>query len=290
MQKIRTFITWWNHPNKGRIADFLQGAVWILPLAFVIRTWGYGLYYVPTGCMETRMLVGEMFFADKCTYLFRKPKRGEIITFNEPVYDYSQNKVVRLWEQYLSGPQNWTKRLIAIPGDHVEGKVENGKPVIYLNGTKLDEPYVNKYPLVPVDLQTQTFRSYDPQYACQDQPFYKLDGAEVKKIQKIYEQHGLAPERIAGTPVDNVMSGSNLTDTYDIHLGPDQYWAMGDNRLGSWDCRAWGPLDGKLIHGRIIFRVYSIDSGSGGLMRYLLSHPITFWKGFRWSRFLQIVS
>ena len=45
--------------------------------------------------------------------------------------------------------------------------------------------------------------------------------------------------------------GRNV-DEFDIHLGPDQYWAMGDNRLGSFDSRFWGPLARKLIHGKII--------------------------------------
>lgn len=287
IQKIREFIRWWNRPNKSVVADYAQTLVWLLPLAFVIRTWGYGLYRVPSGSMETTMLVGEMFFADKFTYTFRKPRHGEIITFNEPVYKYSDNKLMRLWEHYIWGPENWTKRVIGLPGDHIEGKIEDGKPVVYRNGQKLDEPYVNKYPLVPVDLHTQTFRSYDPQCSYENQPFYQMNGLLVKQIQRRFTAAGYEAERVPGTPVDGILP---QTDVYNVHLGPDQYWAMGDNRLGSWDSRGWGPLDGKLIHGKIAFRIFSIDTSASWLIFDLLLHPISFWTRFRWSRFLQIVS
>ncbi|MDZ4123965.1 MAG: S26 family signal peptidase, partial [Hydrogenophaga sp.] len=49
----------------------------ILLVIFLIRTFGFGLYQVPTGSMETTMLVGERFFADKFTPLFRPIKQGD---------------------------------------------------------------------------------------------------------------------------------------------------------------------------------------------------------------------
>ena len=55
---------------------------------------------------------------------------------------------------------------------------------------------------------------------------------------------------------------------------------MGDNRLGSGDSREWGVLDGKLIHGRIVFRLWSIDSQESWWFVDLLKHPIDFWTRF----------
>src|SRR5258708_36956276 len=79
----------------------------LLLIVFVIRTIGFGLYQVPTGSMETTMLVGERFFADKFTYLFRSPRHGEIISFNDPQYPYSKdNKAKRLFEYYLWSQSN----------------------------------------------------------------------------------------------------------------------------------------------------------------------------------------
>ena len=275
------------------IVDSLQTLVVIVPIAFLVRTWGYGLYRVPTGSMETTMLVGEMFFADKCTYSFSKPKRGDIITFNEPVFHYSDNKIINLWQCYVWGPENWTKRLIGIPGDRVEGKIEEGKPVVYVNGTKLHEPYVNKYPLIPVSLHKFEFRSYDPNASYQEQPFYKMNGLLVKQIQRRYEEAGYTGYRVAGTPLNEIKPyspGITGSDIFDVTLGDDQYWAMGDNRLGSWDSRGWGVLHRSFIHGKIVFRIFSIDTTADWLIFDILKHPISFWKRFRWSRCLQTVS
>src|SRR3989338_4032342 len=168
METIRSFIKWWNRPNKSIFAEYVQAAIVIIPIAFVIRTWGYGLYKVPTGSMETTLLIGESFVSDKFTYNFlRSPKRGEIIAFNEPEstrFHYSKNPLINWWQRYVWGPENWTKRVIGLPGEHIQGKIEDGHPVVYINGEKFDEPYLNKYPLVYTG-EYSSPRSYNPDYS-----------------------------------------------------------------------------------------------------------------------------
>ena len=45
----------------------------------------------------------------------------------------------------------------------------------------------------------------------------------------------------------------------------------------------------KQIHGRIIFRIWSIDSDESWWIVDLIKYPIDFWKRVRWSRFFQII-
>jgi len=291
MERIRNFIKWWNRPNKSMFAEYVQAFLVIVPIAFVIRTWGYGLYAVPTGSMETTLLIGESFVSDKVTYTFiRAPKRGEIIAFNSPIFNYSENKFMNLWEHYAWGPENWTKRVIGMPGEHIQGKVEEGNPVLYIDGKKFDEPYLNKFPLVPVTFEWSP-RSYDPDYAYDKQPYYVMDGTRVRRIQKVFRENGIPTERKPGTPIVGVPG----SDIYDIRLkskdkdGIDEYWVMGDNRLGSGDSRMFGPLNGSFIHGRIVFRLFSIDTKESWIALDLLKHPIDFWRRIRWSRWLQPV-
>lgn len=304
----------------------LKEIVVLLLIVFVIRTYVFGLYQVPTGSMETTMLVGERFFANKFTYLFSKPQRGDIIAFNDPLFEYSNNKLKCLFQDYVWGPSNWTKRVIGLPGQTVQGKIEEGRPVIYVNGTKLDEPYINSFPLIGLwrvdkaDLDSveqeavallmqkrldpslvsrfmehrvgMDWRSYDPAYSYQDQPFYRINAAKVA-----LDASGLPQLKEPGTPLtDHRIKGGgsgenhwNGTDEFFIKLDENQYWVMGDNRLGSNDSRFFGPLDGRLIHGKIVFRIWSLDSSENWWILDLLAHPIDFWSRIRWSRFFQVM-
>ncbi len=287
MNFLHRFWAWIRRPNKSTLAQYIETIIVIVPLAFIIRTFFYGLYQVPTGSMETTMLVGERFFADKFTVLFRELQHGDIIALNSPVFPYSDNYFVNLFQRYVYGPENWTKRVIGLPGDHIKGVIEDGKPVVYRNGQKLDEPHLNKYPLLTIYHDDKFYtRTYDSSYSYEDQPFYIMNAADVqlaqKYLAKLHEEQLLIPY----TPT--IVNGRNV-DEFDVHLGPNQIWAMGDNRKGSADSRYFGPFDKHLVHGKIVFRIYSIDSYDSWFIFDLLLHPIDFWKRIRWSRCLQFV-
>ncbi len=83
------------------------------------------------------------------------PKRGEIITFEEPskiTYSQSEidldNPVAKyndkkgldwLWSEFLEiGKRSYIKRVIALPGEHVE--IKDGK--VYIDNRELSEPYL----------------------------------------------------------------------------------------------------------------------------------------------------
>lgn len=302
----------------------IKEIVVILLIVFVIRTFVFGLYQVPTGSMETTMLVGERFFADKLTPYFSAPKRGEIIALNAPDFNYSDNTLIRLYQEYVGipgGPANWTKRVIGVPGDFVQGKIEDGKSVIYINGKKFDEPYLNKYPLIVlwkkdarIPLSWEEFgrdtmnqleapRSYDPTVSFEKQPFYAMSANRVFKVPPTITFPGtmVTPDGIllrepgtADMPSTRVaLSGDDyLTngDEFSVHLKGDEYWLMGDNRRGSHDSRFFGIVNKRLIHGRIIFRLWSMDTSDSWLLFDLIKHPIDFWKKVRWNRIFQRIS
>ncbi len=298
MSAFNSFKEWYKREKKKKSFSYqlFEALVIIVPIAFLIRTFGYGLYQVPTGSMETTMLVGERFFADKFSILFKDPQRGDIITFNEPTFNYSKNKFHKLWQSYVWGPSNFTKRIIAIPGDEIKGTVEDGKPVVYLKKSgdsefkKLDETYLNKYPLISVFQPEQrglSLKSYDPNYSFEDQPFYRLNKIEVELGAKVAARFG-RPAIVYPQSIFTDSYGKNL-DIYQKKLDNDEYWVMGDNRLNSSDSRVWGPLQKKLIHGKIVLRLWSIDSEESWWIVDLIKHPIDFWKRVRWSRCFQMV-
>lgn len=291
MNHISSFWFWLRKPQKSKLEQLLETLIIVVPIAFCIRTYFYGLYQVPTGSMETTMLVGERFFADKFTVLFREIQHGDIITFNDPSFPYSNNYFMNIFQRYVWGPSNWTKRVIGVPGDHLKGVVEDGKPVVYLNGEKLDEPYINKYPLLArVESDGLHYRSYNPDFAYEDQPFYQTTKQAVFFGKQLLKRCGMEWEKIPGTPA--IEQGYN-GDIFEVQLKDGEFWVMGDNRLGSHDSRFWSvggkPLEGKLIHGKILFRIWSMDSTESWWIIDLIKHPIDFWKKIRWNRCLQFV-
>lgn len=309
-------------------SDSTRELIFLLTIVVLIRTFGFGLYQVPTGSMETTMLVGERFFADKFTPLFIAPKRGDIISFNDPLYEYSKNPVRRFFQEYFWGPSNWTKRVIGVPGDKIRGVIEDGKPVVYINDVKQEESYINKYPLLDIftddskkvlelaqqealdmvvkrHIDSQNYQgvlenilgkyclrvSYDQALPFEMQNFYRFKSNQV--IRSDDNQLSLTmpgrPLEARDTCVIKRSGNSywNGTDDYYIELDDHHYWLMGDNRLGSNDSRYWGPLDGKYIHGKILFRIWSVDSRAWLWIWDLITHPIDFWSRVRWGRFFQ---
>ncbi len=305
MKIVKDTVRFIRKKNKSYYEQAIELIFVIIPLAFFIRTIFYGLYQVPTGSMETTMLVGERFLADKFTVLFKDIERGMIISFNDPNWNYSSNIVVRLWQEYVWGPSNWTKRVIGTPGDSVKGVIEDGKPIVYLKKKgeskyeKLHEPYLNKYPLIPIwdgplnyntriNGENFSWRSYDPNYSYAKQPFYVVTNEQVLNG-RIIANHLKSP-RLSRDPGTPYMDDGRDLDTFDVTLKSDEFWAMGDNRLGSYDSRGWGPLKKKFIHGRIVFRIWSLDSPNAWWIMDLIKHPIEFWNQVRWSRCWQKVS
>lgn len=292
----KTSLHSWRNTLWGQALEL----VLLLTIVFLIRTFGFGLYQVPTGSMETTLLTGERFFADKLSYWFRKPTRGEIIALNDPTFKYSTNPFKRFIEMYAWGPENWTKRVIGVPGDHVRGVLIDGKPVIYLNGQKLDEPYLNSYPLVyEHNAKPKTAfignvipLSYDPTLPFDKQPFYRIN---EKLLQRTETGELILEYPHEGRPLPFSIP-SNLTryygynaDEFDVRLGANEYWLMGDNRRGSGDSRSWGPVKDNIIHARITFRIWSMDSKESWWIVDLMRHPIDFWSRVRWNRFFQFI-
>ena len=313
--KLRKFKTSYKElaeVTKPEWQQWLEAIVIALLLAACLRNFIFGLYHVPTGSAEPNILVGDRLWGNKMIYHFSKPQRGDLVIFDNPEFPYERSgSIGYYWQQYIglgipllglpSGADSWVKRVIAVPGDVVEGRIEEGRPVVYLNGKKLPEPYVNPYPLITLHKTTcfvnlkhvgplgipsflrkitkPVHYTYVPTKSFAAQPFYSFTDDDV-----IYKENGhepllIYPHEPTMTYVTDVEYHrfSYCVDEFGPVTVPEgKYWVMGDSRKNSRDSRFWQFLDEKLIHGRASFVIWSLDSEEAFWLFDLIKHPIDF--------------
>jgi signal peptidase I len=106
----------------------------IIVLAVVVttllRVFVIDNYEIPTGSMEPTIEIGDRLFAEKVTYRISAPRRGDIVTFNDP----SEAGRVLI------------KRCIATGGQVVD--LQDGRVIV--DGIILDEPYTHDKPSLPL--------------------------------------------------------------------------------------------------------------------------------------------
>jgi len=295
--------------------EWVEHIVFAAAAAFVIRTFIFGIYHVPTGSAEPNILVGDRLWGNKFVYFVHKPKHGDLVIFNDPEFAYSPSRLKRLWQEYVGlglfglapvGPENWVKRVIAVPGDTIEGRVEGGKTVIYRNGEKLYEPYINPYPLirmrkesgffdrdtfmgrlVPPFLRKRTREvnyTYDPTVPFDAQPFYHITEDEIIRDYRTGELSLAWPRDPWFIPYLR-----RNVDTFGPFVVPaGKYWVQGDSRRNSRDSRFWTFLDEKFVLGRASFVIFSLDSEESFWGFSLLKDPVAFFtRIIRYNRLLK---
>ncbi|WP_080797580.1 signal peptidase I [Arabiibacter massiliensis] len=100
----------------------------VFGLSWVLRTFVFQAYEIPSGSMEETIMTGDMVFAEKVSYYLRDPKPGDIVTFQDPE---------------ISG-RILIKRCIAVGGQTVDINDEDG--LVYVDGVPQDEPYTDGQP------------------------------------------------------------------------------------------------------------------------------------------------
>lgn len=121
--------------KKNVVRDWVEPAFEAMIIATILRIFVIQAFAIPTPSMENTLMVGEHPMAIKFAYGlynpmdqkmyfdFNKPKRGDVVIFRDPTEKTNSM---------------WIKRCMGLPGDTIEVKDK----ALYINGKKMDEPYV----------------------------------------------------------------------------------------------------------------------------------------------------
>jgi signal peptidase I len=136
---------WW------RDLPFLVATALVLTL--VVRTFLVQAFYIPSGSMEPTLLIGDRVLVSKLSYRLGDIHRGDVIVFDgRDSFAGSQEvapargllgRAARQVGAFLGispSEKDFTKRVIGLPGDHVECCDPAGR--LKVNDRAVDEPYV----------------------------------------------------------------------------------------------------------------------------------------------------
>jgi len=155
---------------KAEILSWIEVLVAAALIAFFLNTFIIANSRVPSASMETTIMTGDRVIGSRLTYrFFEEPSRGDIIIFKWP--DNEDTLFV--------------KRIIGLPGDHIEIRAEGRSDVseftktrfrkgvtdvptgrVYVNGVPLDEDYLVEPMIVNRDDGSLTFDVPEDAYFC----------------------------------------------------------------------------------------------------------------------------
>jgi signal peptidase I len=138
-------------PRKSTLREYFESIVIAVILALFIRTFVVQAFKIPTGSMENNLLVGDHLLVNKFVF---GPSAGTAERALLPEADVHRGDVVVF--KYPEEPdRDFIKRVIGLPGETLELRHK----AVYVNGRKLDEPYVHF--LVPPSAHAQEVAASD---------------------------------------------------------------------------------------------------------------------------------
>ncbi|HSW38520.1 MAG TPA: signal peptidase I [Acidobacteriota bacterium] len=118
--------------RKSTVREYFESIITVAIIALFVTTFVVQAFKIPTGSMESNLLIGDHLLVNKYVYSPAAGFISRILPYNEPQY----GDVVVF--KYPDKPEvAYVKRLIGMPGDRVEMVGRS----VYINGQELAEDY-----------------------------------------------------------------------------------------------------------------------------------------------------
>jgi len=263
-------------PEKPQ-SEWRDIATFVLKLAlivFVVRSFIFSPFSIPSESMLPRLLIGDYLFITKFNYGYSKhslpwslpllpnmhwsdPARGDVVVFKAPPFNHN----------------DWIKRVIGLPGDTVQMK----GGVLILNGKEIPKQPIADF-VVPI---SPNF----PSTKCSGQLAMDGQGHETCRIPRFRET---LPNGKSYEVLDQgYRPDADDTELFTVPAG--HLFLMGDNRDDSADSRfAQNPMNEERsgiryvpienIEGKAVVSFWSTDGSASWIL------PWTWFTAARWSR------
>jgi signal peptidase I len=209
--------------------DWTAGLFPVILVVFLLRSFLFEPFKIPSGSMIPTLLVGDLILVNKFHYGIRLPVINKKIIDNNPV----KRGDVMVFRYPVDPRQDYIKRVVGLPGDEVA----------YLN----QRLTINGQPAA-LEQKGEFFEGDALRY----EPLFK------EKLGDVEHEILVNPRRQAyyGPDPKTFPGAENCRYSAEgvvCKVPPGHYFMMGDNRDNSQDSRYWGFVPDENIVGRAFF-------------------------------------
>ncbi|WP_198971011.1 signal peptidase I [Xylophilus sp. ASV27] len=219
---------------RGRILmqpwwlDWTAGLFPVIAIVFLLRSFLFEPFKIPSGSMIPTLLVGDLILVNKFTYGIRLPVINTKVTEGTP----PQRGDVMVFRYPPQPNVDYIKRVVGVPGDEVayinKRLTVNGKPVPTSPAGEFFEEDSMRY-----------FKQFDEQLGERRHRFITDDDR---------------PAYVSGASNFQYRDMCSYTvEGVTCKVPPGHYFMMGDNRDNSLDSRYWGFVPDANIVGKAFF-------------------------------------
>ena len=208
--------------------DWTAGLFPVILVVFLLRSFLFEPFKIPSGSMIPTLLVGDLILVNKFHYGVRLPVINTKLTEGTP----PQRGDVMVFRYPPKPSLDYIKRVVGLPGDEVA----------YLNKRLSINGKVVKTNAVPEFFDEETMR-YTKQ-------FEEMLGEKPHRLLNEDDRPAFIPG------VEDFPYKDNCRYSVEgvvCKVPPGHYFMMGDNRDNSLDSRYWGFVPDKNIVGRAVF-------------------------------------
>ncbi|QCI20400.1 signal peptidase I [Buchnera aphidicola (Brachycaudus cardui)] len=246
--------------KKTKKTYFFQSLASFFPIfliIFIIRSFIYEPFQIPSGSMMPTLLVGDFILVEKFSYGIKEPitqttlietnqpRRGDIVVFKHPI-DYNVDYI---------------KRIIGLPGDKIKYDINKKHIKIcphYLDNNHCQKKIIIKYSKTKKSNFVQKIYFFNKNNLIQEKEVYNsLYFNIVQETINNTKHNILLLNGIQDVKKDYYQQKNMPKLTWIVPKG--KYFMMGDNRDNSLDSRYWGFVPERNLVGKAIKIWMSFD-------------------------------